>query len=31
LFAEATKMKLTLDEAIPVLEKQISSQISGLF
>ncbi|MCK9336311.1 MAG: complement resistance protein TraT [Arcobacteraceae bacterium] len=31
LFAEATKMKLTLSEAIPILEDKISSQISGLF
>ncbi|MBL3521026.1 complement resistance protein TraT [Aliarcobacter lanthieri] len=31
MFAEATKMNLTLDEATPILEKQISNQISGLF
>ncbi len=31
LFAEATKMNLTLDEATPILEKQISNQIAGLF
>ena len=31
LFAEATKMNLTLPEATPILEKQISNQISGLF
>ena len=31
LFAEATKMNLTLPEATPILEKQISSQIAGLF
>ncbi|QDF27815.1 complement resistance protein TraT [Halarcobacter anaerophilus] len=31
LFAEATKMDLTLEEATPILEKQISSQITGLF
>ena len=31
LFAEATKMKLTLDEATPILEKQIANQIAGLF
>lgn len=31
LFAEATKMNLTLQEATPILEKQIASQIAGLF
>lgn len=31
MFAEATKMKLTLEEATPILEKQISNQIIGLF
>lgn len=31
LFAEATKMNLTLAEATPILEKQISAQIAGLF
>lgn len=31
MFAEATKMKLTLEEATPILEKQISNQIAGLF
>lgn len=31
LFAEATKMNLTLAEATPILEKQISTQIAGLF
>lgn len=31
LFAEATKMDLTLAEATPILEKQISMQIAGLF
>lgn len=31
MFAEATKMRLTLQEATPILEKQISNQISGLF
>lgn len=31
MFAEATKMKLTLQEATPILEKQISNQIAGLF
>jgi len=31
LFAEATKMDLTLAEATPILEKQISIQIAGLF
>ena len=31
LFAEATKMNLTLPEATPILEKQISNQIAGLF
>ena len=31
LFAEATKMDLALPEATPILERQISSQIAGLF
>ena len=31
LFAEATKMNLTFPEATPILERQISSQIAGLF
>jgi capsular polysaccharide biosynthesis protein len=31
LLAEATKMDLTLAEATPILEKQISNQIVGLF
>lgn len=31
MFAEATKMRLTLEEATPILEKQISNQIAGLF
>ncbi|WP_416861759.1 complement resistance protein TraT, partial [Helicobacter ganmani] len=31
LFAEATKLNLTLQEAIPVLEDKISTQISGIF
>lgn len=31
LFAEATKLNLTLEEAIPILENKISSQISGIF
>ncbi|MGE0051766.1 MAG: complement resistance protein TraT [Arcobacter sp.] len=31
LFAEATKMNLTLQEATPILEKQIANQIAGLF
>jgi len=31
LFAEATKMNLTLDEATPILERQIANQIAGLF
>lgn len=31
LFAEATKMNLSLEEATPILEKQISNQIAGLF
>lgn len=31
LFAEATKMNLTLPEATPILEKQIAYQIAGLF
>lgn len=31
MLAEATKMKLTLQEATPILEKQISNQIAGLF
>ena len=31
MLAEATKMRLTLAEATPILEKQISNQIAGLF
>ena len=31
MFAEATKMSLTLEEATPILEKKIANQISGLF
>src|SRR5574344_403963 len=31
MLAKATKMNLTLQEATPILEKQISNQISGLF
>lgn len=31
IFAEATKLNLTLQEAIPVLEDKISTQISGIF
>ncbi|WP_332444733.1 complement resistance protein TraT [Wolinella succinogenes] len=31
LFAEATKMGLTLEEAIPTLEHQMANQISGIF
>lgn len=31
IFAEAYKMRLTLEEAIPVLEESIANQISGLF
>lgn len=31
MFAEATKMDLTLEEAIPVLEQKIASQIAGIF
>ncbi|MBX7491161.1 complement resistance protein TraT [Helicobacter turcicus] len=31
LLAEATKLNLTLQEAIPVLEDKVSSQISGIF
>lgn len=31
MFAEATKMDLTLDEAIPVLEQKIAHQIAGIF
>jgi len=31
LFAEATKMNLTLPEAIPTLEMQIANQIAGIF
>ncbi len=31
IFAEATKMGLTLSEATPILEKKISAQIVGLF
>lgn len=31
MFAEATKMDLTLDEAIPILETKIANQIAGIF
>ena len=31
MLAEATKMNLTLQEATPILERQISNQIAGLF
>jgi len=31
MFAEATKMSLTLDEATPILEQKIATQIAGLF
>lgn len=31
LFAEATKLNLKLEEAIPVLEDKIATQISGIF
>ncbi len=31
MFAEATKMDLTLTEAIPVLEQKIATQIAGIF
>jgi len=31
IFAEATKMDLTLENAIPLLETKISTQIAGLF
>lgn len=31
MFAEATKMNLTLEEATPILEQKIATQISGLF
>lgn len=31
LFAEATRMNLTLPEATPILEQQIANQIAGLF
>ena len=31
MFSEATKMKLTLEEATPILEKQIANQVVGLF
>lgn len=31
LFAEAAKLNLTLEEAIPILEDKVSSQISGIF
>lgn len=31
MFAEATKMDLTLDEAIPILEMKIANQIAGIF
>lgn len=30
VFAEATKMNLTLEEATPILESKISNQIAGL-
>ncbi len=31
MFAEATKMDLTLQEAIPVLEQKIATQVAGIF
>lgn len=31
LFAEATKMGLTLEQAIPTLEQQMANQIAGIF
>lgn len=31
MFAEATKMELTLEEATPILEQKIAQQIAGLF
>ena len=31
MFAEATKMDLTLEEATPILEQKIAQQIAGLF
>ena len=31
MFAEATKMNLTLEEATPILEQKIATQIAGLF
>lgn len=31
MFAEATKMSLTLEEATPILEQKIATQIAGLF
>lgn len=31
LFAEATKLNLTLEEAIPSLEQQMANQIAGIF
>lgn len=31
IFAEATRRNLTLDEAIPILERKIAEQIGGLF
>lgn len=31
MFAEATKMNLTLEEATPILERKIATQIGGLF
>lgn len=31
VFAEATKMNLTLEEATPILENKIANQIAGLF
>ena len=31
IFAEATKMDLKLEEALPILERKIASQIAGIF
>eukprot|EP01029_Cantina_marsupialis_P005646 TRINITY_DN16167_c0_g1_i1.p1 TRINITY_DN16167_c0_g1~~TRINITY_DN16167_c0_g1_i1.p1 ORF type:complete len:263 (+),score=65.21 TRINITY_DN16167_c0_g1_i1:56-844(+) len=31
IFAEATKMNLKLEEALPILEQKIATQISGIF
>ncbi|RXJ67955.1 conjugal transfer protein TraT [Halarcobacter ebronensis] len=31
IFAEATKMNLKLEEALPILEEKIATQISGIF